>query len=648
MPVVGVLTVDLVANTTQFSGDMGQAAASAEQFGASAAQAGQAVDFSMRESRGSMMLMSEELGVHIPRHLQALIAQIPGVGVAFAEMLPIVGVIAAIAIISKLIEKTAEAKEKMSQGWDNFGVVSQNVFNALGDKILEVGKKADDLAGRHLEALHKELLLIDHASLHELAEEFGKLEKAGQTLMVEMKSSWYEIRMGSQGASNALTRFTGEYDLLLAKGDKKGAFDKLQGTLNSANAELARMVAQENTMYAPSQKLVDSQRLLVSILEDQLRVTKDVATINAGEKGNAGVEDAQREARSLDERNEAVKEFCDKALKAEQEYQKERAKRQQKGAELAIEMTRYEAKGVEQAWKEHLKVEEELGKQETKQAIVMAKLQEQADEESARHKLAVMKATAAQTVAAEIQASQARLKVETDALDKQHAQLEAAENKDLLAIRTNEDKKTELTRQATNERTKIIDAALQKQYQDTARIENQIAGQISKTLTTSILQAKNLGTAFKKMGAEMVESMMETAMKAVLLNKQGQLSDAEAAATAAYKSGMKAYPSPENMIIAPIQGAAAFAGAMAFEQGGEIPGSGAVPIIGHGGETVVTKALTDQVKNNGGAGGGDQHFHYAPSVQAIDRDGVDEMLKQHEHVFAARMTAILRKNHKRG
>jgi hypothetical protein len=27
---------------------------------------------------------------------------------------------------------------------------------------------------------------------------------------------------------------------------------------------------------------------------------------------------------------------------------------------------------------------------------------------------------------------------------------------------------------------------------------------------------------------------------------------------------------------------------------------------------------------------------------------VDEMLKQHEHVFAARMTAILRKNHKRG
>jgi hypothetical protein len=36
-----------------------------------------------------------------------------------------------------------------------------------------------------------------------------------------------------------------------------------------------------------------------------------------------------------------------------------------------------------------------------------------------------------------------------------------------------------------------------------------------------------------------------------------------------------------------------------------------------------------------------------PQVTAIDRDGVDDMLKEHEHVFAARMSAVLRKQYKR-
>jgi hypothetical protein len=266
-----------------------------------------------------MMLLGEEIGVHIPRHLQALIAQIPGVGLAFAEMLPIVGVVAAIAIIGKLIAKNEEAKEKLAQGWDKFGVVSQGVFNELGDKMLEVGMKADELAGRHLAALQKELTLIDHASLRELKTEFDRLKEAGESLMLEMKSSWYEIRMGSQGASNALTHFTGEYEILLAKGDKVGAFNKLVGTLDQANARLKQMEGFANTIYAPSEKMVDAQRLLVGVLEDQLKVTKEVAEVNSGEKSNARAESAKKEEADLDERNEAVKEFCDKALKAEQE-----------------------------------------------------------------------------------------------------------------------------------------------------------------------------------------------------------------------------------------------------------------------------------------------------------------------------------------
>jgi hypothetical protein len=649
IPVVGTLTVDLVANTAQFSGDMGKASQDAENFGKTAAAAGEQVDFSMREAKGSMMLLGEEIGVHIPRHLQALIAEIPGVGIAFAEMLPIVGVVAAIAIIAKLIEKNEEAKEKLAQGWDKFGTVSQGVFNTLGDKMLEVGKKADELAGRHLAALQKELTLIDHASLRELAEEFGKLEKAGESLMTEMKSSWYEIRMGSQGAQNALTRFTGEYDLLLAKGDKKGAFDKLQGTLNSANAELAKMVAQENTMYAPSQKMVDAQRLLVSILEDQLRVTKEVADITTGEKSNAKATEAKDEKKSLDERNEEAKEFYDKALKAQGEYNKERAKAAAKAAQMMIEIGYAENKGVEEAWKESVKRQEELAQEANKQRTAIDKLNQAATEENARHYLPTRQATAAEALSIELAASQNREKNDIDSLNRDIAQLAQFGDKEAVQIKQLEDKKTQVVLQANLERTKITDQALEKQYQDTARFNNEMASDISKTLTKSILESQNMAVAFKKMGAQMVESMMETAMKSILLNKQGQLSDAEAAASAAYKTAIQGYPSPFNMVVAPMQAAAAFAGAMQFAEGGEVPGVGSgdtVPAMLTPGETVVTKALTDQVRGN--TGGGGSHMTYAPTIHAVDGDGVERMLKKHSAVFHAELKSTLRKHGLKG
>ena len=75
------------------------------------------VGSNVTEARGSIMLLSEEVGVHLPRHLQSLIAQIPGVGAAFASMLPLFGVIAAGEVIDKLIEKHRQLKEALAQGW---------------------------------------------------------------------------------------------------------------------------------------------------------------------------------------------------------------------------------------------------------------------------------------------------------------------------------------------------------------------------------------------------------------------------------------------------------------------------------------------------------------------------------------------------
>jgi hypothetical protein len=68
------------------------------------------------------------------------------------------------------------------------------------------------------------------------------------------------------------------------------------------------------------------------------------------------------------------------------------------------------------------------------------------------------------------------------------------------------------------------------------------------------------------------------------------------------------------------------------------------------GETVVSAALTQQVKENTGGGSkGDthNHLHYSPQVSAIDAEGVEGMLKKHATTFQKHVNATLRKQNKR-
>jgi hypothetical protein len=119
-----------------------------------------------------------------------------------------------------------------------------------------------------------------------------------------------------------------------------------------------------------------------------------------------------------------------------------------------------------------------------------------------------------------------------------------------------------------------------------------------------------------------------------------KLPAARASAAKQYEA-YSASPQP----IPTVMAALAFAEVMAFEKGGEIPGSGAVPIIGHGGETVVTKALTDQVKNSTTNNrGGDTHIHIRAS--AMDAEGMDRVLSKHSSLINKHVRSAMRKaNH---
>src|SRR5271157_2526340 len=326
MATVGELRVNLKAGTAEFTGPLSDARASLGDFGTAAREAGQKAEFSMREARGSMMLMEHELGVRLPREMNTLIAGIPGIGVAMEALLPILGVVFAVKFITDWVEAHRKATEEMAAAHARFGTVAQEVFNGLDDRLLQAGKKADELRGDHLAALNKELTLIDHATLKDLAKEFEALGKSADAVFDGLKAKWYEIGSGSAGAKNALTEFGAQYEQLLALGKGGEANDLLKGTLTSAEKTLATMRAAKaeasgDTMEeqggGPSEKELSSQEALVATLQRMVTVKGKLAELNAKERGNDLTEAAQKAAR---EQTTAAEKMFEDIQRKREEY----------------------------------------------------------------------------------------------------------------------------------------------------------------------------------------------------------------------------------------------------------------------------------------------------------------------------------------
>src|ERR1035441_3997402 len=93
-----------------------------------------------------------------------------------------------------------------------------------------------------------------------------------------------------------------------------------------------------------------------------------------------------------------------------------------------------------------------------------------------------------------------------------------------------------------------------------------------------------------------------------------------------------------------VAGAATFAAAMAFEGGGVVPGIGRgdiVPAMLSPGEGIIPGGVMDglsKLARSGGMGGSGNHYHvhgvqFAPTVHALDSDGVDAVLEKHQATF---------------
>ena len=315
MSEVGSLIISLQAETAKFREDMGKVKRDLADLKDGTDRYGDATELNMAKATGSMMLVEDSLGVRLPRHLNRLIAEMPVVGMAFQMMLPIAGVVAAISIVTELIHKHEELKGsalRLEQAQLSAGNTGAAAFLKLHDKLLEVGIKTDELAGNHTAALKKQLELIDNQSFGELIEQFKLFEKAADSVFDNIKSHWYTMGSGSEGARKSLTEFSIEYERLLQAKDTSGAAKLLEDKVkreetilklqkqgvelskhdttgySEAGVKLAAVMVQLKEYSAGNTKdEVVSQQALVNALHQTVQARQEDAQIASGEKGNA-------------------------------------------------------------------------------------------------------------------------------------------------------------------------------------------------------------------------------------------------------------------------------------------------------------------------------------------------------------------------
>jgi hypothetical protein len=208
---IGSVNVNLRLSLAQFKQDV--------QDGTNAARAGTKamaddVKVNSFEARGTLMLLGEEIGVHIPRHLQRMIADLPGVGSALQAAFSSVAVLAMIEILVKVVEKVQKWREeatKTAAEWTKLGIETQKSSDAIRVANDQLEISIAKLTGLPTGGLQLKRILDEvRASADELAD---ALTKDGQKMDELLKKNSvgvfakiFENQEGISDVQDAITK----------------------------------------------------------------------------------------------------------------------------------------------------------------------------------------------------------------------------------------------------------------------------------------------------------------------------------------------------------------------------------------------------------------------------------------------------------
>jgi hypothetical protein len=207
---VDQLNTRIEAGMTRASQNVSQLDNALTVAGDSATEAGGEIDSAMgkstgsiREARGEAMLLGEAFGVHLPRHVNAFIAELPGVGEALQSAFAATAVLFIIEAIVKLTEKTSDFVSEVFI----FTSAMKDAEAALGGMNTEQAKLVKELndSKTALDRVGESTrqLAIDRVN-DKYAETIGEINSnlAKQNASLEKQDSWL-VRIGMSFRLNA-------------------------------------------------------------------------------------------------------------------------------------------------------------------------------------------------------------------------------------------------------------------------------------------------------------------------------------------------------------------------------------------------------------------------------------------------------------
>jgi hypothetical protein len=267
--------VDLVARTEAFEKSLDEAKGSVGRFKST-------IRAEMHEAKGSIALLGEEVGIHLPRHLQTFLAGLPGVAPALSAAFSSVAVIALAGIlietgkkVYEFIEKNEEAAKKNQESWSHLKSSIEHTNQTLALSNSRIQDSIDKLEHKRENGL-RTMLLESVEAADKLSEKLEEdLEKAGK-LAVERKSSWIENMFG--GGKDAIDQ----------------AAASAIGQVRSINEELERQKNEAGSMgeFNAAQQRAEAAIGNDKILNESIRQLQDAAEF--GPKGDESVARAQK------------------------------------------------------------------------------------------------------------------------------------------------------------------------------------------------------------------------------------------------------------------------------------------------------------------------------------------------------------------
>jgi hypothetical protein len=384
--------------------------------------------------------------------------------------------------------------------------------------------------------------------------------------------------------------------------------------------------------------------------EMTLQHTANVSNLTSKATEAQNRQDLQDLVQSEREKIEATDQGSSERMAAINAALKEEQSKNLQNTQAYRELLKERVQTQRAAESEASKLAAEAGKEEAANAQKMGELtlassrQQQALIDSGR------RISIQQRLAEETKASNDEYVVKLSAMQQEAAALDKGAKDYENKLKAIQNKELQLTREHENQLTQIRESAEIERNQKILAAEDRFNDTIAAGLTKVLMGHQSFASMMNSLGDQVVSGMLQNAIKSIMIGKMTQQSNAVKAASDAYANG-EAIP-VVGPVLGPVWAAAAYAGVMAFQDGGIVPGIGKgdkVPAMLEPGEGVVPGGVMDNLRkmaSSGTMGGGNHyHAHMSPTyhVQALDSGGIEKVLDKHSQTLAKHVSNEMRK-----